>query len=253
MSIQRKSERSTQHRRLDRRARLAVLARLRRQPAQHPFDKAHGVDTGGFLLPAALTSGHAHDAQTTVYYGTQPSVFRSAMRSWTAEIERRSEALADFTLVDVGCGKGRVLMLASEYPLRRIAGVELSPQMAAAARANLALWGQRPRACEQIDVIEGDALAFALPHGPVLLYLYHPFEEELFARWAASLMPQLAQRTAPVYLLYMNPYCEHALQVIPEARFLWSERLPFSADEAAARLLDDTDELVSLYRLTAEA
>src|SRR5713226_561215 len=41
------------------------------------------------------------------------------------------------TFVDLGCGKGRALILAHEAGFRNLIGVEMSPKLAAAARSNL--------------------------------------------------------------------------------------------------------------------
>ena len=44
----------------------------------------------------------------------------------------------EFTFVDLGSGKGRTLLMASEYPFRRIVGVEILPELHRAAEENIA-------------------------------------------------------------------------------------------------------------------
>jgi hypothetical protein len=41
----------------------------------------------------------------------------------------RTESFSDFTFIDIGSGKGRVLLMASDYAFRRILGVELLPAL----------------------------------------------------------------------------------------------------------------------------
>ena len=43
----------------------------------------------------------------------------------------------EFTFIDIGSGKGRVLMMAADYPFRRILGIELLPDLHRAAQENL--------------------------------------------------------------------------------------------------------------------
>ena len=217
---------------------------------RHPFDRQHGVETGGLLYAKKIPSGHAHDAQSTAYFGSQPSVVHMALQQWIAELRETGQHPRDFTFVDIGCGKGRVLMLASEFPFQRVIGLELSPEMVERARENLKRWAAAPHRCKDISVVQGDVLEFPLPEGPALLFMYHPFEEELFGRWVQSLQPVLPARSAPLYLLYANPYYESQLQALPEARLLWSGEVAFTKEEAAAHLFGGTAERVSLYRLT---
>ena len=213
----------------------------------HPFDLEHGVETGGLLGPEAIGTGHPHDGQATAYFGSQPSVFHGLMSCWIEELRAAGECLQDFTFVDIGCGKGRVLMLASEFPFRQVVGVESSALLVRAALANLALWNRTHRACADIRVVEADVLEYPPPVTPTLLFMYHPFEEELFGRWVSSLPPA---RSAPLYFAYLNPVHEQLLARMPWASLLWTGEVPFTAAEAAVHLFRGTAERVSLYRLT---
>lgn len=56
--------------------------------------------------------------------------FRALMASLSAPVD-------ELTFVDLGAGKGRAMLLASELPFRRIVGVEFSPELCDVARRNL--------------------------------------------------------------------------------------------------------------------
>src|SRR3954453_20019425 len=143
---------------------------------RHPFDRAHRVDTSGLLYADRLATGHQHDRHSAGYYATAPSLFRGAMELWRGTLPGTGYTLEDYTLVDIGCGKGRVLMLATEYAFREIAGVELNPALARLARRNVRKWMRRrvpqvPRLgpgipARPVRIVEGDALDLSLPDGP---------------------------------------------------------------------------------------
>ncbi len=100
----------------------------------HPFDREYNVDTTGLVWGESLDS--ADPASTakywaTGYYGIAPSAFNAAL-------DRLALDWARFTFVDIGCGKGRALLLATRHPFRSFLGVELSPDLAAVAQRNLA-------------------------------------------------------------------------------------------------------------------
>lgn len=234
--------------------RILFLARQRLFPAwqpSHPFDAAHGVVTGGLLSQKDLQTGHENDVHTTAYYGTQPSTFRGGLEQWRTAIANSSEHVEDFTFVDIGCGKGRVLMLASKTPFHRVLGLELNPEIADIARKNVHRWSERSGACEQVGVVTGDVLAFPLPSGPTLLYMYNPFEGDLFKRWVQQLAFSIQERTAPLYLLYTYPRYEAFLTLLPSARLLWAGEVPLDRKETVTDLFGCVAEQVSLYRLCA--
>ena len=53
----------------------------------------------------------------------------------------------DFIFIDLGSGKGRALLMASDYPFRRIVGVELLPQLHRAAQDNLTKYRSETQQC----------------------------------------------------------------------------------------------------------
>ena len=101
--------------------------------AVHPFDERFGVETSGLIYE--LPSGHHHDLYNNGYFAVAPSVFHAVMQAME---ERLHLDYRRFTFVDVGSGKGRALLLASDYPFREIIGVELSPELERVARTNIA-------------------------------------------------------------------------------------------------------------------
>ena len=115
--------------------------------AVHPFDERFGVDTSGLVYE--LPSGHQHDLYNNGYFAVAPSVFHSVMQALR---DRLALDYRRFSFVDVGSGKGRALLLASDYPFREIIGVELSPELDRVARANIARYtGARQSTAGQLD------------------------------------------------------------------------------------------------------
>ena len=109
--------------------------------AVHPFDERFGVETSGLIYPEP--SGHHHDAYNNGYFAVAPSVFHGVMGSLG---ERLQLDYRRFTFVDVGSGKGRALLLASEYAFQEIIGVELSPELDRIARSNIARYAAKAEA-----------------------------------------------------------------------------------------------------------
>jgi SAM-dependent methyltransferase len=68
--------------------------------------------------------------------------------------------ISDRTFIDLGCGEGRALVIASEFPFRAIVGVELSPALCATATANAAVIANRFPDRMPIQIVQADAGEF---------------------------------------------------------------------------------------------
>ncbi len=134
------------------------------------FDREHGVDTAGIIPLDALDVTGRWVSHGNRYEATTPTLFRRALDGLQVDLSR-------FTFVDIGAGKGRALLLASEYPFRRIIGVEFSPELVAVARGNVARWLEEERTCREITLVCSDATEYELPREPLVLYFYNPFDQ----------------------------------------------------------------------------
>jgi SAM-dependent methyltransferase len=178
------------------------------------FDRRHGTDTSGSVQPAELGIADAELREKAILYlGSPPNVTRWLLKNAGVDVR-------EFTFVDIGCGKGRVLLLASEHDFQRVIGVEISAELCAIARRNADRYGAR-RA--PIEVHQADATRFDFPETSLLIHLYHPFDPELTLRAFTHLGEALKKRPRRVevaYLVYTAavPAVEAAFARIPWLR-----------------------------------
>jgi len=116
-----------------------------------------------------------------------------------------------FVFIDLGSGKGRTLLMASDYPFRRIIGLELLPSLHEAAEDNIAKYRSESQQCQILESICADATEFVFPHEPLVLYLFNPLPEAGLTRVIANLEKSLRDSPRPVFVLYHNPLLEHVL------------------------------------------
>ena len=122
---------------------------------------------------------------------------------------------AGFSFIDIGSGKGRTLMMASEYPFRRILGVELLPELNRVACENLETFKSDHQRCFAVESICADARDFQFPDEPLLVYLFHPLPEAGLRKVIANLEASLKRKPRPVFVLYHNPLLDHVLLASP--------------------------------------
>jgi len=117
----------------------------------------------------------------------------------------------DFTFIDLGSGKGRTLLMASDYPFRRIVGVELLPSLNEIAQQNLARYHSDSQKCFAIESVCADATTFPLPDGALVIFLFNPFPESGLRRTIANLKNSVDAHPRPVIVIYHNPQLEAVL------------------------------------------
>ena len=168
---------------------------LRRERAvDAAFDREHGVDTAGIIPLGALDATGRWASHGHRYEATTPALFHRALDGLQVDLSR-------FTFVDIGAGKGRALLLASEYPFHRVVGVEFSPKLVAVARGNVARWLEKERACREITVECSDATEYDLPPEPLVLYFYNPFDRLVMREMLAGVRRSLRDHPRPVLLV----------------------------------------------------
>jgi SAM-dependent methyltransferase len=161
------------------------------------FDVDHRVNTTwanvGFRtrLREALISAD--------YQATDPAIFADAMDAVGSHAD-----LAQFTFIDIGSGKGRVLLMAAGYPFRSIIGVELLPELHEIARQNVQ---REPR----IELVLGDARDFVFPNDPLIVFLFNPFPVWVLRNVIGSLHRSLRALPRPAIVVLHNPVYEAEL------------------------------------------
>jgi len=180
-------------------------ARLRGRYGDADYDWEHRVNTtSGAVGWRDRLIGVFHSE----YQPTDPVLFREMM----AALEGRAHLdFRDFTFIDLGSGKGRTLLMASDFNFRRIVGVELLPSLDRIAHDNLRRYHSESQKCFAVESICADAANFTLPAEPLLLYLFNPFPESNLRRFVANLERSLRGRPRPAFVIYHNPLLERVL------------------------------------------
>lgn len=138
------------------------------------------------------------------YQPTEPGLFHEMLGALAIDFSQ-------FMFVDLGSGKGRTLLMASDYPFRRVVGVELLPELHQAAQENIRAYRNSTQKCFVVEAVCGDARNFVFPAEPTLLYLFNPVSETGLRQVIDKLEDSLARHPRPVRILYHNPLLEGVL------------------------------------------
>jgi len=175
---------------------------LKANPPQVPsrFDNDYGVDTDGDLdgwtYLSDLNIPSSNWIHGNNYAAIEPGRFQAILLSLGLRFE-------DFVLVDFGSGKGRALLMASEFPFKKVVGIEFAPELHAAAQRNIAKFHPPGRRCEVVESVCMDFLEFALPPDPSVFFLFDPCDECVLAKLMANVSQSLRDRPRALYLVYV--------------------------------------------------
>ncbi len=169
------------------------------------YDWEHRVNTtSGTVGWRARLLGCFHSP----YQPTEPALFHEMMAALPIAFEQ-------FTFIDLGSGKGRTLLMASEYPFKKIVGVEILPELDRAAQENIQAYKSPTQQCSEIQAVCADARDFELPNEPLVLYLFNPLPEAALRQLIERLGKSLARSPRAVWIVYHNPLLEPALAASP--------------------------------------
>ena len=206
------------------RRRLKGEQPLETPPLPHPIDRQYDIDTSGNMGFDQLRAGSPADIYQVSYGGSQPSIIRRVLDL--------IPDLQNAVFLDLGCGKGRALAVASEYPFRHLVGVELAPVLVQIARANADHLSRRFPHRPPIRVEEGDAATTRLPDGQVVVYFFHPFFRGLMKRVLANLETAvLSGRITKLFVVYYNPVYADLYDSSPVFQRYFAETLEYDAEE----------------------
>jgi len=170
------------------------------------FDAKYGTDTNADLTPAEADIPTSRRRAATMYLPTMDCDLDAmlAALAWPAARLRQT------TLVDLGSGKGRVVMLAAMRELRAVVGIELSPVLHRIAERNVQHAANTLVAPVRLEL--GDAAEFDVPSGPLIIYLYHPFRDLIAAAVMGRLVATLEASPRPAAILYGHPTLQRTLE-----------------------------------------
>jgi SAM-dependent methyltransferase len=136
------------------------------------FDWVHRVDTGSGGLGKDLEIASANRDKGIAYDPCPWSTLRHSLRLVSLPAE-------GFTFVDIGCGKGKVLLSAMVLPFERVVGVEFSSYLSRIAEQNLASARLLSRKCSSVQVVCADAVQYPIRDEPTVFFFANPFNYEI--------------------------------------------------------------------------
>jgi SAM-dependent methyltransferase len=161
------------------------------------FDWKYGTDTMRWVDRNALETQSDNRSHSAPYRATKVGPL--------LELMNRLHLPRNCNFVDIGSGKGRVLLIASRYGFRKVVGIEFSGELCVIARKNAELFFSKTKQLSSIEVIEADATKYHFQPEDRVLFMYNPFDGVIMARVLDNIRTSLEQNPRRIWLIYNTP------------------------------------------------
>lgn len=182
------------------------------------FDWQHGVKTCGDAKLANLTLVGKSADHGVFYHPAHPKLLFELFNSLKIDFP-------SYAFVDLGSGKGRSLLIASEFPFSKVIGVEFAAELHEIASQNIQSYKSKTQKCKDVRSVNLDAAEFEIPPTPLVLYLFNPFRPAVLIPVLQRLQRSLESHPREVTLLYLAPFHaaliekETALRCVEQATY----------------------------------
>jgi len=195
------------------------------------FDARFGTDTAAPFL------GREQKPATHFYVPTTASLIYEILNSIPLQPNMSA-------FVDMGSGKGRALLVASEFPFAKIVGLELSQHLHQIAEENIKRYRPASQQCTAFQLHCMNVVDYVFGQEPLVLFLADPFGRETVGSVVANLEASLSATPREVFVVYIYPQFEDLLR---GSRFLrrvreggprwrpWSRYVVYAASSADGR------------------
>ena len=162
------------------------------------FDVRYGTDTMRFIELDNLEVNSVFKNNGTDYIPTRARHIRTILN-----MQFFSE---QDTFVDLGSGKGRTLLIASEY-FDKVKGIEFSEELCEIAKRNILVYSGKTgkHLYDRITVVHADVTDYQISDEENIFYMYNPFDETVLRELVKNLEVSINKVPRTVWIIYYYP------------------------------------------------
>jgi len=165
----------------------------------YAFDLRYGTDTATRVDLQDLQIESGNKRRGVNYMPTHAGPFSKLIRA----LDLPKEGV----FVDLGCGKGKILLLASQYGFKRLVGVEFSHELCEAARRNADIFQMKTGIAADIVIVELDVVEYEIEEDQNVFFLFNPFDDVVLRRTLGNIVSSFERKPRMIWLIYNHPTC----------------------------------------------
>jgi SAM-dependent methyltransferase len=161
------------------------------------FELRYGTEILGAVNREELNPSSANQSEAEYYVPTRSRAFRRLLREFAVPRDR--------TFVDLGAGKGMVLLLAARYGFTRTVGVEFSPGLCRIAKANVVKFRRHLPPRSEIEIVCSDVVDYTIEDDQCIFFMFNPFGASVMQQVVKNIRTSLERTPRKIWIIYMHP------------------------------------------------
>ena len=172
----------------------------------HSFDIKYGLDTCAISQLDELTINSDNKERGVLYVPTMLIPLRKLFHAIKPIFPD------DSILVDFGCGKGRVLLVASEFGFREARGIDFAEELCETAKKNCSIYKTKSGFSTEFKIIGCDVINYQINPDENVFYLFNPFDETILLKVLCNIASSLQTKQREILIIYHNPLYTHSIE-----------------------------------------
>ena len=193
------------------------------------FELKYGISTSKIVRREDLDISEKSKQHSEEYKPTRIRHFRLLIKSL--------DLPKDSVFVDMGSGKGRVLLMASLNNFKRVTGVEISSQLCEIARENKAKFEKALGKQLPINIVNIDVLEYNVQNDENVFYFYNPFDNYIMERIIERIKQSLIDNPRKIWLI-INNFTPFIALIENRYKLLKSKEFIYGGTEFAVYIID---------------
>jgi SAM-dependent methyltransferase len=160
-------------------------------------EKKYRIHTTPIVNVKTLTVTGENISHALSYQGANYFLLENVF-SWLQNIEGSK------SIVDYGCGKGRVLVVAAFYDFNKIIGIDFAKELCEEAQKNISpLQAKFPE--KTFKVIYVNAIDYVFDDDANVFFFFNPFDEIVMLSVVKNILFSFRKNPREIYVVYLNP------------------------------------------------
>ncbi len=111
----------------------------------------------------------------------------------------------DKGFIDIGSGKGKVVITASLWGFKKVLGIEFAPGLVKTAQTNLARVAEKLPKNTTASVVCADATSYNVDANACVFFLFNPFGADVMKGFCRQVAKSLREHPWRIWIIYADP------------------------------------------------
>jgi SAM-dependent methyltransferase len=163
-------------------------------------EKKYGINTSGFDELKHLQKKGIDLTHSTIYMPVNYYMLEKMLSEVNQFPNNKS-------FLDIGCGKGRAMVVAAHYGFNKIRGIDISKKFCEEAKENFdSVKDKFPGVDFKVEL--QDAFYYKIPIDVTVIFIFNPFDEVIMSGVVENILISQEKNPRTIYVVYINPLYE---------------------------------------------